>query len=167
MAVALARIALQFKLNAAEQVSRFTDSNGMTWKRWWSCRQATLGGCCSRGATVQSCWWAPAWPSSPRSMVRHGLMFLRSPDGGMHCIMDGWRFTKLFVEGMDWNSKVLCGLHAGINAVLFYAPVIFTALGASQQAALLSAVAVSPAGFRLHALPGHQRDQYLCCYNAS
>lgn len=33
---------------------------------------------------------------------------------------------------------------AGINAILFYVPVIFTTLGSSQQASLLSAVAVRP-----------------------
>ena len=45
------------------------------------------------------------------------------------------------MRGLQQQSLFLW-VHAGINAVLFYVPVIFTALGASQQAALLSAVAV-------------------------
>lgn len=83
--------------------------------------------------------------------------------------MDGWHslLTVSFIMSMLWSSELLCGVHAGINAVLFYTPVIFTALGASQQAALLSAVAVRPAGLQTHALPGHQCAQYCCGCKAS
>ena len=54
------------------------------------CRQATPGGCCSRGPTVQSCWWAPAWPSSPRSMVRPGCWFTQSKHGEHGVARQGW-----------------------------------------------------------------------------
>ena len=74
-----------------------------------------------------------------------------------NCTMDGWCSHLTMVL----TAISLCGLRAGINAVLFYAPVIFTALGASQQAALLSAVAVRLAGFQSRALPGHQ-CAYIC-----
>ena len=66
-------------------------------------------------------------------------------------------------EAWCGTANLLCGVHTGINAVLFYAPVIFTALGASQQAALLSAVAVSPAVFNLmRCLANKICDEYSC-----
>ena len=46
--------------------------------------------------------------------------------------------------------------------MLFYAPVIFTALGASQQAALLSAVAVRPAGSQWHS--SRLGSDVMACY---
>ncbi len=125
-------------------------------------RLGTPGGCCSRAATEPSCSWPPASPSSPRSTVRGpwqaapalpsfeqagglcgGFPLARctGPCPPAHRCASPWSpaGSKL-VDG----AELLCARRAGINAVLFYSPVIFTTLGSSQQAALLSAVAVRP-----------------------